>query len=141
MKNTNIFLFITMLSVVTNAQAGFIPLLLDADLNDKSTYAKLDVNLGVNLGANTDVGGYVMAGTIVDTGVGSVVEGNIYSGTTTNSGGTSLVKGDTEAGGKFKISAFAKVNGVITDFLANNNGYVHLAVKNRKLSLECCKKR
>jgi NDP-sugar pyrophosphorylase family protein len=117
MKNTNIFLFIIMLSVVTNAQAGFIPLLLDADLNDKSTYAKS----GVNLGANTDVGGYVMAGTIVDTGVGSVVEGNIYSGTTTNSGGTSLVKGDTEAGGKFKISAFAKVNGVITDSLANNN--------------------
>ncbi len=84
-------------------------------------WVSLGCHFGVNLGANTDVGGYIMAGTIVDTGVGSVVEGNIYSGTTANTSGISLVKGDIEPGGKFKISAFAKVNGVITDFLANNS--------------------
>jgi hypothetical protein len=112
MQYSKKLLMVTILSVMSNARAGIIPVLLDADLNGQSIYAHFGVTLGqdtdvggnmqgaspITIGINSIVGGNVQAGTVVLTGAGSSVGGYIKAGTSVDTGVGSVVEGNIYSG-------------------------------------------
>ena len=128
MKHINKLLLLTILTAMSSAQAGIIPLdLLDGDLNEQSIYANFGVTLGdhtkvggnmqgaspITIGVNSVVGGNIEAGTAVTTGAGSIVGGYIQAGTTVNTGVGSEVKGSVFSGTTTGTGGMSTVNGDI----------------------------
>jgi hypothetical protein len=110
MKLINLLLITTMFSFVSSAHAGFIPLdLLDTELDDKSTYAALYVNLG----AGSTLGGNMQGFAPITTGVNSVVGGNVTAGTAVTSGAGSSIGGYIQAGTTAITGVGASVGGSI----------------------------
>ncbi|SIS42626.1 ice-binding family protein [Neptunomonas antarctica] len=144
MKPTIQLLFISMLSVVSSAQAGFIPL-LDSHLINQSLYASSYITMGarttvggniqsataITLAANAAVKGNVEAGTAVTLGADASVGGYIKAGTTVTLGAGSISRGDIDAGTTTTIGAGVQIGGVKT---ANSSKIVPPSpvVKNQK---------
>jgi cytoskeletal protein CcmA (bactofilin family) len=108
LKRINSLLFISVLFSVTNAQAGFTPL-LGTQLNNQSLYASGYITMG----AGTAVGGNVQSTASVMVAEGAIVGGNIESGTATTLGAKAGVGGYIKSTNTVTLGASATVDGSV----------------------------
>jgi MYXO-CTERM domain-containing protein len=98
LKNINKFLFISLFTAVSSAQA--LPIILGADLVGLTVFS----NTYTSTGANSIVHGSMLGGDVTSTGANAVVHGDVTSvGATNLGGGMSVVNGDIVSGGVLTV--------------------------------------
>ncbi|MFT7007417.1 MAG: putative acyltransferase (DUF342 family) [Colwellia sp.] len=139
LKLINQLLFISLLSIISNAQASFQPL-LSTDLNNQSLYASGYISLGartsvggniqsataITLAANASVGGDVMTGTAATLGAAASVGGHLQAGTTATLGAAAMVDNSIQTGTNTTLGAKVKIKG---DLVAGTTATIAAAVE------------